>query len=479
MYRTPRYWGVIGLAAFFAVLALVFGEQAFIVCSGGLLTWAVAAEGVFRDRVRTVAATVECSYELSSREVGADQPVSVTAAVTTTPLRFGLDVDPQYPAAATGDSAETLHVEPGAAAERVSAEFRMPFAGTYEIGPATATVTSPYGLFKEVVEVSGTESVTVEPQRLGEVHVGQGGDEFPVTVGEHGTGTTGPGMTPAGTRVYQPGDPASRINWKATARLDDVYVNEFEIETVRPLLIFLDTREVAGGPGSADAGEYRRHIAAALVAKAAAHGDPVALYEVTAEGVEASPRLSASPQQYTTVRDRLYRADRGPDTGGDQPASTRPVAETSTTVPKRLRQDSSAFGSTLTPFFAGGTTHLRHIAEDPLTRTVNTYLKPGGQGVRVAILAGDAYRSELYETVQVAGQRSSEVLVFTTPAVLFEARTLGEVTDVYQQYTEFERYRQQLDRIENVTAFEIAPRDELNVVLQKRKRSTTPHTPTQ
>lgn len=473
MYRTPRYWGLIGLVVFFAVVALGFNEGVFLICAGGLLAWTVVAEGLFRERVTTVATSVTCSSEISSREVGAEQPVTVTTTVTTTPLRFEVQINPGYPTAAAGTPEnDRISVEAGETERYVEAELRIPFAGTYEVGGATATVRSAYGLFQETHQVSPGELITVEPQHLADIHVGQGGEEFAVTFGEHGAGTTGPGMDPSGTRAYQPGDPASRINWKATARLDDVYVDEFEVETVRPLLLFLDTRDPAGTTEPEDAVEYRRHIAAALIAKAESYGDPIALYHVTEGGVEASPRLSASPQQYTTVRQRLYRTQQPSNGAGHHPASDYIGSGDRTTAARRLTDDESPFGRTLTPFLTEGPTRRRHAADDPLTRTVTTYVPTGGQAVRVAILAGDAFRSELYEAAQVAGQRSREVLIFTTPTVLFDSQPLGEINEVYAQYTEFERYRQQLDRIDTVTAFEIAPNDTLNAVI--KSHSTSP-----
>lgn len=467
MYRTPRYWGLIGLTACFAVLSLVFNGVIFAVCAGGLLAWGVIAEGRFRERSAIAATTVGCSYEISTREVGADQPLRVTTTVTAPPLPFGLEVDQNYPIAATGaPTAPQIDIESGESERQVQAELRIPFAGTYEFGPATATVTSAYGLFETAVPISEPKSVTVEPQRVPDMHVGQGGQEFAVTFGEHGADTTGPGMDPSGTRTYQPGDPASRINWKATARLDDVYVDEFEVEITRPLLVFLDTREPTDTAATDDIVEYRRHIAAALVAEAAASGDPVALYRVTDTGVEASPRVSASPQQYATVRDQLYRTQQGDGMGGHCPASGRPVAVETRLLAERLGDDNSAFNRKIAPFVAEGTTRLRHTTDDPLTQTVATYLNAGGQSVRVALIAGDAYRSELYEAARVAGQRSPEVLAFITPTVLFESQPLGNIENAYGRYSDFERYRQQLDHIDNVTAFEVAPSDALDTIVE-------------
>jgi hypothetical protein len=79
----------------------------------------------------------------------------------------------------------------------------------------------------------------------------------------------------------------------------------------------------------------------------------------------------------------------------------------------------------------------------------------------------------LYEAAQVASQRSPEVLAFTTPTVLFESQPLSDIEDAYGRYSDFERYRQQLDRIDNVTAFEVAPSDTLDSIIE----NTATHRP--
>lgn len=465
MHRTVRYWGAVGLSGCFALLGLVFGEQAFLLCAAGLLGWLLAVEHTVRRRIRTVAANVTVATEISHTEVVPEQPVSVAFSVATDPLRFPVPVRIRYPDAASVTAEDPGHeLAPGETEVAIESQLRIPFAGAYDVGRVTATLSDPFGLFEETVAVGSASTVSVEPRQTGDIHVGQAGQQYAFTFGEHGTGTTGRGMDPAETRVYLPGDPASRINWKATARLGGTYVDEFEVETVRPLVIVLDSRTRSTDRSAENPAAYRRDIAAALVAKAAEHADPIALYEITADGVEVSPRLSASQEQYATLRDRLYRSQPSTDDGSSTTTRGGPITD-SAAAANRLRGDGSTFGITLTPFLAAGRGRMQHLSEKPLVRTVETYVPQGGPETRVAILAGDGDHSALFEAVRIAGHRSPEVLAFATPEVLFEVGSLVDIDRAYSRYADFERFRSRLDRLGGVTAFEVAPSDTIETVL--------------
>ena len=460
MYRTERYWGTLGLVAFFGVLAALFGNVVFLFVAGGLLGWLLALQLVFRGVIRAVETGVSVSYTLSQQATQPDHPIDVETTVTVTdPFQCAVTVHPEYPdvAAETPESGVTL--PPGDTTATITDQLTFPFAGSYTVGPATVSVESRYSVFTATLDTTPTIDVTVDPQQPDNLHVGQAGERFTVTFGEHGSGNTGPGMVPAGMRAYMPGDPADRIDWKATARLDNVYVREFEIETVRPLLLLVDGRTTESHSNGNRPVEYRRHIAATLAAEAASHGDPVGLYQITPTGVEASTRLSAAPTHYLQLRDRLYTPQQETaTTETDHARATPQIPLETATVARRLRDDQSPFGTHLKPFLRG---EMEYIDVDgrPLVETVRTYLTRQGTDARVAIIADDQRREELYDAVKLAGQLSPEILVFTTPTALFDSQHLADIDHVYGEYATFEQFRQRLDRIDNVTAFEAAPGD--------------------
>ncbi|SDY75287.1 MULTISPECIES: DUF58 domain-containing protein [Halopenitus] len=472
--RTERYWWVLGLVVFFSLLTLVFTDVLFLVTTAGILGWLLVLEGSFRRHVQTVETAVSVSYQTPQTKIHPDEPLTVSvAAVTTQPLPITVAIDPNYPDVADGQPAnEQLSLPPTVLNAATECQLRFPFAGNYDIGPATATVTSPYGFFEMTIPFQAGTTVTVTPRDTDSIHVGQAGEQFTVTYGEYGSGDTGSGIVPAGMRAYTPGDPVSRINWKVTARLAEVYVREFELETTRPLMIFFDGRvATSSAEGVESQLGYLRHVAALLVADAETHGDPVGLYHITADGVDASSRVSADPEQYLRIRDRLNRIESGMTSNGTTESTSyrsRSVA-TSTVSAERLQSDTSVFSKQLYPFITARSERFQRIEHDPLMQTVQTYLNQHSRDVRVAILTDDSRREELYDTIKFAGQQSPTVLSFLTPSVLFEPSDLTDIETIYSRYAEFERFRQQVEQIEHSTAFEIAPGEKLQAVLASER----------
>lgn len=80
-------------------------------------------------------------------------------------------------------------------------------------------------------------------------------------------------------REYRPGDPLRKINWKATARLGDVLVNEYEPEGRATVMLYLDTtEEVAVGNVFHGALESSLGLALSLVALLLRNDFRVGLY---------------------------------------------------------------------------------------------------------------------------------------------------------------------------------------------------------
>jgi uncharacterized protein (DUF58 family) len=89
----------------------------------------------------------------------------------------------------------------------------------------------------------------------------------------------GPGTEFFGVREYQPGDPPSAINWRASARgLDTMYANEYQQERVADVGIVLDgrlrTNEYAGGHSLF---EYSVQAAASIADALLSQGNRVGL----------------------------------------------------------------------------------------------------------------------------------------------------------------------------------------------------------
>lgn len=126
-------------------------------------------------------------------------------------------------------------------------EFPSPPRANYAIGPLIARVRDPFGFYL-TEEKLGPETLSVmpRPERLGGFqlrprHVGPWPGVIPSRV--LGLGTEFYSM-----REYIPGDDPKRINWKASARYNELIVNETEAERVTDVMIVLDTGVSFFGP---------------------------------------------------------------------------------------------------------------------------------------------------------------------------------------------------------------------------------------
>jgi len=472
MHRTQRYWGALGIAIFFALLGFSLDQSLFLFPVGILLGWLLALEFLFRSHAAAISDAVTVSYELSQDTIQTDQPITIITKVQNINLTdLRLILSPTHPDVAVCSpdrSAKTLDTD--ASEDSISRDCHFPFAGSYTIGPASITIESTYGFFETTVTSPSTATITVEAEDASSMHIGKNGTQFATRLGDHGIENSGEGMTPAGVRTYMPGDPASRINWKATARLDELYVREFEIETVRPLAVFFDRRQASENTLYENPVEYRRHIAISLVREAEANSDPVGLYDVGSTQMQASQQISTNSTQYMRIRRQLYdtTSDDVSDHSTSMSQTHRSTVDRDTAV-TQLGTDQSPFGTKLSPFLRGSATTTHEIENQPLIQTAQTYLKRQGENVRVAILSDDQRQAELYETAKLAGQLSQEVLIFITPTVLFESEDIAAIDNVYARYSAFERYRSQLDTLENVTAFEVTPGSKLKSIIEQNR----------
>jgi uncharacterized protein (DUF58 family) len=155
-------------------------------------------------------------------------------------------------------------------------EFRSPLRANYEIGPLIVRVRDPFGFYLTEKKL-GPENLSVmpRPERLRGVqlrprHVGPWPGVIPSKA--LGLGTEFYSM-----RDYIPGDDPKRINWKASARYNELIVNETEAERVTDVMIVLDTDVSFFGPSDNELFERGIQAAASLARLLLGQGNRVGL----------------------------------------------------------------------------------------------------------------------------------------------------------------------------------------------------------
>ena len=155
-------------------------------------------------------------------------------------------------------------------------EFPSPARANYEIGPLIVRVRDPFGFYLSEKKL-GPENLSVMPRperirgaQLRPRHVGPWPGVIPSKA--LGLGTEFYSM-----REYVSGDDPKRINWKASARYNELIVNETEAERVTDVMIVLDTDVSFFGPAESELFERGVQAAASLASLSLRQGNRVGL----------------------------------------------------------------------------------------------------------------------------------------------------------------------------------------------------------
>ncbi|WP_324666126.1 DUF58 domain-containing protein [Haloarcula sediminis] len=462
---TRRFTALAGTGLALAALALLFERPVLLVGTAGIGGVLLAAQLLFVGRLRrlNVSLAVDLSVPRTALTANETVPVTLNGAAAATPL--GVTVTATVPASAEGPDEGARQIEiDGPEPNTTTFDTEWPVVGRTQFDEPMVHVTDPYGLFGESFARGPTPEVSVEPHVTRTLHVGQGGDTALATFGEHATDELGEGVDPAELRQYVAGDSAGDIDWKATARLNEPYIREHEVETDRRTVLFVDHRaRLATGPPGETKLDYIREVALTLAEQARAYDDPLGLYTVGDEGLTTEQEPSLDEQRYRLIQDTLYDLQA---TAGQEKTTTQARSPgTARRVSTRLQGDTSAFGTTLRPYLDSRDGYVTQIASDPLFATARTHLSRLGGTALTVVFTDDQHRTELRETVKVARQGGNDVVVFLTPQVLFESGGLSDLDAAYERYADFESFRRDLAALDRVTVYEVGPGDRLEAVL--------------
>lgn len=267
-----------GWAALVAAALVVAGGRMFGVLELYVLGMGVALLVVLSwARVRLVPVRLHVERRVRPTEVHAGTPADVELVVRAE--RRTPELDLWEPVDDLGGA--SMRAAPMPAHEQVVTTYRIPTArrGRVSVGPLQVTVTDPFGLARRRLDTAPTAAILVLP-RVDPVPVPEIGSS-----GALGTTLTRWIMSRAGgsefhaQRAYVPGDDLRRVNWRASARSDDLVVVETSHEADVRLHLLLD-RCAANHP---DPASFERAVSA------------VASLLVAATGADVPTELSAPP----------------------------------------------------------------------------------------------------------------------------------------------------------------------------------------
>lgn len=236
----------------------------FLFYSFGSL-WVFALAGFLWWRYRS---TLTWSIPEDSQEAFSLLPVTVSGRFP--PLSLGqIQASLSLPwKLATGNTLEfTVLATPG----QWTKDLLIPLGqrGRYEIGPLTAMLEDPFGLFRARVRLGLSKEIFVTPRLL---PIDQLRSPHGVEPWSGQLALTGQASSSA--RKYQTGDPWQHIHWKATARLQTLMVRETETFADTDPLLWLDLSASAYA-GNPEALETAVSLAASLLTEFARQGIPL------------------------------------------------------------------------------------------------------------------------------------------------------------------------------------------------------------
>lgn len=513
MQRTGRYWEFVGSGIIVAAGAIVFARPLLLVGALGVWVWLLLHQLRFTHYVAVVSGNLKVSQSVSESTITTGETVTIQLVVDCSdaaPCPISLTSLPPFAATAPTERERTVRLDTAEHRAETEYDVTLDVAGRTALRGIELCLCDPQGLFAHTWEWTSDECqpiIDVRPYGPRDIHIGRGKESFGRGYGEHETEHSGSGIEPLGLREYVPGDSLSRIDWKATARLAEPYIREYEATTDRQTLLVIDHRNGMDiGDSRRTMLDHARSVGIAVVASAQRLSDPLGWLTIGDGGITDFVRCKSTPDQYQRARRAIetleptapqthdsnttpsdgphgedttpqsWTTDRDPKsspvmkTGGTNILAATSTSELPTTAEERrhiarLLSDDSAFATQLRPFFADTTEYLHRISGEPLFQGTRFGSQRVAGTTWFVIVTSDQQPTELLETVRTAQKGGNHVLVFLTPRVLFDTDGPDNLGQAYERYRAFEQLRQRLEQYPRVTAFEVGPRDQLATVL--------------
>lgn len=472
MQAGTRVWVASAVAAVLASFGVVTADVLLVGATVALWMWLLTHQTVFVTSARDPG-RLEVLIDNVPNRLSVDEPRNIRLqAKRDDAVPVNITITPKLPASIIADESTPLVLATGRTTTERTFQIKAQVTGTARIEPHRLEFTDPGGFFTATLQYGDTHTINVQPQTTGNLHVGEGGQPVATRYGEHKAGRAGAGLEPYEVREYAPGDQLSRIDWKATARLGEPHIREYELTTTHETTLVVDHRASMGvGDDGETELDYLREVALAFVESAERFDDPLGLYTVGDSGMTTADGPAAGTERYNTARGVVRTL-----------SPTRPESSDSTDDPtspatarrnaSRLADDPTPLGETLRPYFDATDVYVRRLADRPLFRTVQLARSQLRAGSWTVIITDDTRPRELREAAKLARRNDCRVLVFLAPSVLYEPHGLDDLDRAYGRYREFEEFRASLALLDRVTALEVAPGDRLETVVGRHRAGT-------
>jgi uncharacterized protein (DUF58 family) len=246
---TPKLGAYAGLAALGLLAALAIGLPELVaVAAPFALAAAIGLVQVRRPQLDAVV-TLERDRALESEEIFVTVDLDVDVGAERAELLLELPPGLTMPA---GDNPRSLHL---ADRERRELSYRVGCArwGAFRVGRLYVRAHDAFGFFNHEAVLDQRQTLKVYPKEEAVRRLLRP-VETQVFSGNHVARQRGEGIEFADLRPFVPGDRVRHVNWRASARRGELWVNEYHPERNADVVVFLDSFAEArrGGESTLD-----------------------------------------------------------------------------------------------------------------------------------------------------------------------------------------------------------------------------------
>jgi uncharacterized protein (DUF58 family) len=232
---SPRLAAYAGIAALLLFAGLAAGRIELVALAAPFALAAVVGAGAARDPQLVVGFGLDRERVLEDEQVGATVDVSSATGAARVDVLLLLpdELAPVRP------NPLAVRLPPGEK-RNLELPLRCDRWGAFSVGPVLVRARDPLGFHSWEARAGGVAGLRVYPS-VETLHALLPPYETQVFVGNQVSRAKGEGIEFADVRPWTHGDRPRRINWRASARRDELWVNDQHPERNTDVVLFIDT----------------------------------------------------------------------------------------------------------------------------------------------------------------------------------------------------------------------------------------------